>query len=227
MRDISIDRVMTTSPATLEPDATIEHALEVFKTQDLHHLPVVENGKLAGLVSSADLMKCYLLEGGAGAAKGASVRAIMAKTPVTLDADATLRDAALKLSVGGFHALPVVDQDGTLVGIITSSDLIEYLLLHLPAGDGSLQERSPGATTTTLKAEDVAAAIATANETLARGEESPLARAVLDLQERNRQMRHVCEAAELYVRSGRAEHEHSVLVKALSALREMGTPVQL
>ena len=218
---------MTANPATLEPDTTIEHALDILKSHDLHHLPVVENGKLAGLVSSADLMKCYLLEGGAGAAKGASVRAIMAKNPVSLDASATLRDAALKLSVGGFHALPVTEQDGTLVGIVTSSDLIEYLLLHLPTGDGSLQERSPGATTSTLKSEDLTAAISAASDTLARGEGNPLARAVLDLRERNRKMRHVCEAAELYVRSGRAEHEHSVLVKALSELRELGSPVQI
>ena len=114
-----------------------------------------------------------------------------------------------------------------MVGIVTSSDLIEHLLLHLPSGDGSLHERPESATPSNLKTEDLANAVTDARETLARGEENALARAVLDLQERNRHMRHVCEAAELYIRSGRAEHEHSVLIKALSALRERGTPLQL
>lgn len=218
---------MTTDPTTLASGATIEEALTLFESEDLHHLPVVDDGRLTGLISSADLMKCYLLEGGADAAKSASVRAIMAKNPVTLDSSATLRDAALKLSAGGFHALPVVEEDGTLVGIVTSSDLIEHLLLHLPSGDGSLHERPESTTPTNLKAEELAAAVTDASDTLARGEENPLARAVLELRERNRRMRHVCEAAELYVRSGRAEHEHSVLIKALSALRERGTPLQL
>ena len=218
---------MTTDPTTLPSDATIEEALTLFESEDLHHLPIVDDGRLTGLISSADLMKCYLLEGGADAAKSASVRAIMAKNPIKLDSSATLRDAALKLSAGGFHALPVVEEDGRLVGIVTSSDLIGHLLLHLPSGDGSLHERPDTATTTSLKDEDLAAAVTDASDMLARGEENRFARAVLDLRERNRRMRHVCEAAELYVRSGRAEHEHSVLIKALSALRKRGTPLQL
>ena len=88
---------MTTDPTTLSSDATIEEALTLFESEDLHHLPVVDDGRLTGLISSADLMKCYLLEGGADAAKSASVRAIMAKNPIKLDSSATLRDAALKL----------------------------------------------------------------------------------------------------------------------------------
>ena len=218
---------MTTDPTTLSSDATIEEALTLFESEDLHHLPIVDDGRLTGLISSADLMKCYLLEGGADAAQSASVRAIMAKNPIKLDSSATLRDAALKLSAGGFHALPVIEEDGRLVGIVTSSDLIEHLLLHLPSGDGSLHERPESTTPTNLKAEELAAAVTDASDMLARGEENRFARAVLDLRERNRRMRHVCEAAELYVRSGRAEHEHSVLIKALSALRKRGTPLQL
>ena len=106
---------MTTDPTTLASDATIEEALTLFESEDLHHLPVVDNGRLTGLISSADLMKCYLLEGGADAAKSASVRAIMAKNPIKLDSSATLRDAALKLSAGGFHCAPG-DRGGRHVG---------------------------------------------------------------------------------------------------------------
>ena len=47
---------------------------------------------------------------------------------VTVDKNARLRDAAEKLCMGGFHALPVVDRRRQLVGIVTSSDLIGELL---------------------------------------------------------------------------------------------------
>jgi CBS domain-containing protein len=51
---------------------------------------------------------------------------------VVIEREATLRDAAEKLCMGGFHALPVVDSRMRLVGIVTSSDLIGELLEHLP-----------------------------------------------------------------------------------------------
>ena len=111
----------------------------------------------------------------------------MHRNPVVINVDATLREAAEKLAVGEFHALPVIDEDAQLVGIVTTSDLLEYLLQHVPRGDGSILE-------------DVSE--------------------LQELAEDNRLLKAVCKAAELYVRSGHADREHSVLVKALSDLRE-------
>ena len=105
----------------------------------------------------------------------------MVKDPVTLETGSSLREATLKLSNGGFHALPVVDQDRTLIGIVTSSDLIEHLLHQLPTNDGSL--RVPAldtASSAAMSNDDANAAVAAAGEALARGEDNPLARAVLD-----------------------------------------------
>jgi acetoin utilization protein AcuB len=51
---------------------------------------------------------------------------------IVIDRKATLRQAAEKLSMGNFHALPVVNRKRELVGIVTSSDLIGELLKHLP-----------------------------------------------------------------------------------------------
>ena len=62
----------------------------------------------------------------------ATVGQIMETNVVVIEREATLRDAAEKLCMGGFHALPVVDRHKRLVGIVTSSDLIGELLEHLP-----------------------------------------------------------------------------------------------
>ena len=51
---------------------------------------------------------------------------------VVINKKATLRQAAEKLSMGNFHALPVVNRRRRLIGIVTSSDLIGELLNHLP-----------------------------------------------------------------------------------------------
>ena len=125
-----------------------------------------------------------------------------------IDARADLKAAARALSTGGFHALPVTESDGSVVGIVTSSDLIEHLLRQLPSNDGSLREPSNDADRGLMDAGQADKAIALAREILDKGDDDLLARAVLDLVSRNHHMRDVCLAAEHYIRSGLAEHEH-------------------
>jgi len=226
MRNTDINRIMTTNPTTLSPSDSIERAQSLLQSENLHHLPVVEEGKLVGLVSSADLLKCYLLEGGASAAGSTSVRAIMIANPVTLRAGSSLRDAAVKLASGGFHALPVIDTDRILIGIVTSSDLIGHLLRQLPVGDGSLRTAEARASVATapedpISGGELSEAVSAARMAVERGGGEPLARAILALDERVRRLQAVCKAAELYIRTGNAEREHSVLVTKLKELREL------
>jgi len=187
MRDTSIDRIMTTNPVVIGPGDSAAKARELLATSAIHHLPVVEGGKLVGIVSSADLLKLYVLDDEVALSTLATVSQIMELKLVVLSTTATLRDAAEKLMHGGFHALPVVDDDRKLVGIVTSVDLIDALLKALPVGDGSI-----------VKAPE---------------------HSLSDLMEDNRLMLQACNAAELYVRSGHAEHEHSVLIKCLADVR--------
>ena len=187
MRDTSIDRIMTINPVVIGPGDSAAKARELLETSAIHHLPVVENGRLVGIVSSADLLKLYVLDQEVALSALATVSQIMELKPVVLTTTATLRDAAEKLMSGGFHALPVVDDDRNLVGIVTSVDLIDALLKSLPVGDGSIVQAPE--------------------------------HSLSDLMEDNRLMLQACDAAELYIRSGHAEHEHSVLIKCLADLR--------
>jgi len=144
MRDISVLRVMTENPATVSPGSSADMVRQQLESGGLHHLPVVDDGRVVGIVSASDLMKLYLLDGSA-ALRAATVAQIMEKDPVVIDSTATMRQAAEMLAGGGFHALPVVDENHMLVGILTSSDLIVALLRSLPAGDGSIvQEPEEG-----------------------------------------------------------------------------------
>ena len=132
MRDIPIDRIMTPDPATVGPQDSAARARRLLDSNVIHHLPVVEGGRLVGMVSSSDLLKLYLLDDKLPIHERATVDQIMETNVVVIDREATLRDAAEKLCMGGFHALPVVDRRKRLVGIVTSSDLIGELLEHLP-----------------------------------------------------------------------------------------------
>ena len=132
MHDIAIDKVMTSDPATVSPQSSAAEARRLLESNVIHHLPVVEGDRLVGIVSSSDLLKLHLLDDTMALFTRATVDQIMESNLVVLNKGATLRQAADKLSMGNFHALPVVNRRRRLVGIVTSSDLIGELLKHLP-----------------------------------------------------------------------------------------------
>jgi len=131
MRDIPIDHVMTPDPATVSPQCSAAEARRLLDSNVINHLPVVEDGRLVGILSSSDFLKLHLLDGKLPIFADATVSQIMETKLVVLKKTSTLRDAAGKLSIGGFHALPVVDRKKRLVGMVTSSDLIGELVARL------------------------------------------------------------------------------------------------
>lgn len=212
---------MTIDPITVGPDESAVTAREILDRGDVHHLPVVDDGKLVGIVSSSDLLKFCLLDQRASSLDATTVRAIMVADPVVLHANDALHHAASTLSLGGFHACPVVDADQTLVGIVTSSDLIQHLSRQIERGDGSMRVRARPEFASTAEPSDaeITAITQTAHEaSKGDGAEARLAKLLLHFRDRNRQLQEACNAAQLYVRSGQGEREHSVLVKTLSKL---------
>lgn len=220
MRDVAIDRIMTTEPATVGPHEHISAAQRLFETTEIHHLPVVEDGKLVGIVSSSDLLKFHLLDGDPADVSGATVRNVMEADPVILNSGASLRDAAATLSVGGYHALPIVEGDGTLIGIVTTVDLVKHLLQHIGREDGSIREAPEAGDAAELSDGDLSQVLRRAEEAERDGADNDgFARALFTLRNRNRRLEGVRKAAELYMRSGHGEREHGVLVKSLADLQ--------
>ena len=145
MRNQSIDRVMTESPVTVASGDALSKVRNLFESTGVHHMPVVDNGQLVGILSASDFLKLHLLKRINESLDKVTVGQLMHPNPVVLRAGANLRDAAEKFATGEFHALPVISDDGTVAGIVTTSDLVQYLLQHVPRGDGSIQEDSNNA----------------------------------------------------------------------------------
>jgi len=223
MHNIPIDRIMTTQPATVGPDDSVSMAKRLLESDDVHHLPVVENGKVVGIFTSADLLKLYLLEGHGRDLPDADARVgeFMEPHPVVLESSATLRDAATVLSIGGYHAVPVVGPDRVLIGIVTTGDLVSHLMEQIPRGDGSIHADVEANSAADVSDADVADLLRDAEQAAEVGRDlSGSSRALLMLRDRNRLLQRACQAAELYMRSGHAEHEHSVLMKRLADLQQ-------
>jgi CBS domain-containing protein len=136
MKNLPLTRIMTRPLVTVAPDATLDVATSLMEQRKVHHLVVVEGDRMVGILSSADLLKVVLVvpsnAGHEPAATGLSlhfrVRDVMESRVAVLRENASTKEAALALSLGGFHALPVLALDGTPVGIVTSSDLMGLLV---------------------------------------------------------------------------------------------------
>jgi acetoin utilization protein AcuB len=92
---------------------------------------VVEGGKLLGIVTDRDLR---LAVAETVDSPGLTVASVMTPEPVTVSPDTTLKDAARIISRNKFNALPVVGSDGALLGMLTTTDILNGLVKAL---DGS------------------------------------------------------------------------------------------
>lgn len=216
MRNKPVERIMTTPPVVVVPSMSIAGARKLLARNSIHHLPVVEQGRLVGILSAADV---------AHAAPTASVADAMQAEPISVPAGATLREAAAILATGMFHSLPVITSDGVVVGIITTSDLITVLLQQLPSSTEGHDRPAPAATRFTDSDELVRVVSAAEGRRLRGDDPDSLAAAVLYLHERTRALESVLHAADLYMHSGQGGHEHSLLVRAISRANEAGRPV--
>jgi len=129
-----VSKVMTKNPTTIHEAAAVSELRKIFEDGDIHHVPVVSGDTLVGIVSWSDFLRVSF--GEFGNQDGRQLDTIldhtykptdlMTRNPVVIPATSTVRDAARLLSEGDFHALPVVEGE-TLVGIVTSTDLLKYL----------------------------------------------------------------------------------------------------
>lgn len=135
--DQPVIHIMSDEPVTITTEHKLSDARKLFAKDKIHHLPVVDDGKLVGIISSNDLVKLSLMYDSDDESANEyldrqyPIESVMHKHPVSVGVEATVREAAGLLSVGGFHALPVVGYDRTLKGIVTSTDMINLLITKL------------------------------------------------------------------------------------------------
>ncbi len=123
MMNESLHTIMTANVVTLKPNNTLGDAREIFMTKRIHHIPIVEDKKLVGLVTSWDIFKLGL---SAVAYQDMRVSEVMTTHLATLEPDQHIGAAAEVLMEHLFHAVPIVNDKHELVGIVTTYDVLNY-----------------------------------------------------------------------------------------------------
>ena len=132
---MTVGYFMTRKVITISPDTSFHDALKLMKDKKIRRLPVVENDKLVGIVTEKDLLYAspsmattldiwelhYLLS-------KLKVKEIMTKEVITVREDDSIVKAALEMAENKVGALPVLNEAGNLVGIITETDIFKIFI---------------------------------------------------------------------------------------------------
>jgi acetoin utilization protein AcuB len=158
---------MTKNPITVDSETLVLDAQKIMKENNIRRLPIVDKGKLVGIITKHDLLEAApspatslsIHELNSLLAK-MKVKEIMKKNPVTVSPDTTFEEAlriGQEKKVGSF---PVIDK-GKLVGIATESDIVRFLIRAL-----GVREEGSGITIEGLsgKIEDLGKIISIVNQ---------------------------------------------------------------
>lgn len=134
-RNEPVSQIMSTILVTVHLNNKLSDVHALLRKHKIHHVPVVNGTQFVGLLTASDLLRLSwgdpyshdpreidtLLD-------TQQIREAMQEDVKTILPTATIREAAQALADGSFHCLPVVEADGELVGLVTSTDLIRYLI---------------------------------------------------------------------------------------------------
>ncbi|MFC1513280.1 CBS and ACT domain-containing protein [Thermodesulfobacteriota bacterium] len=148
---------------TVTEDASLMRVTRIMKENNIRRLPIVAEGKLMGIITDRDVKD-------ASPSKAASmdihelhrmmseikVTEVMTPTPMTLSGNDSLEKAALIMLESKISGLPVADQNGHLIGLVSETDVLRAFIHSTGIKDGALQfvlnlDDAPGAVTKLIK----------------------------------------------------------------------------
>ncbi len=118
-----LNELVRRKPITISGEATIYDVVKIMAEQNIGFLVVVENGRMIGVLSERDVVRSLAERGNLSV----KVSDICKRDIITLQADATLEEAAEKMGKHGIRHIVVVNKSGELIGVVSVRDLIQEL----------------------------------------------------------------------------------------------------
>ncbi len=148
LRARRVAEIMQTEVATLARGDHVDLADDIMRLGHVRHMPVVEGVRLVGIVSARDILAASLTRAlefdpahRRAFLRSVDVAEVMSSEVVSIEPDATLGEAAELLLAHRIGCLPVAKPDGTLLGIVTETDLLRAAY----GGEGGVGEGAVGA----------------------------------------------------------------------------------
>lgn len=129
-----VSRIMTKDVYTVNESDKLQDVATIIRKNKIRHIPVISGNAVIGIISRTDLNRLTFgafFENQEGADESVldmlSISQVMTSNPRTINSNDTIRDVAEIFAKEEYHALPVVDE-GELQGIVTTTDVIAYML---------------------------------------------------------------------------------------------------
>lgn len=136
--------IMRSPAVTVTADTTLEDAYRTMREKRIRHLLVLEEGRLAGVITDRDLRLATSALVPSPFARGSQVSGVMSRQPLTADPSDPVEDAARVMREQKIGCLPVLES-GRLIGIVTGLDLLDALIrmTGVDKPSGRLEVRLP------------------------------------------------------------------------------------
>jgi CBS domain-containing protein len=126
----SVARLHPTPPRQAGPSATVAEAVAMMRQEQVGCLLVSEGERVVGIFTERDLMRRVLA---AGKPLSTSLADCMTPNPVVVHPKEPIGVAVQRMEEGGYRHLPVVDEKGRPVGVLSVKRIVHYLVEHFPA----------------------------------------------------------------------------------------------
>ncbi len=117
----SISEVMSANPCSVEADKPVAYAAQMMKQEDVGLAPIVEGDRLVGALTDRDIVTRVVAVG--KDPQSVTVREVGSTDLVTIDPQQDLDEALRLMATNQIRRLPVVEEDGRLVGIVAQADV--------------------------------------------------------------------------------------------------------
>jgi CBS domain-containing protein len=125
----SVSRLTPTAPWQVQPQQTVAEAVDVMRQQRVGCVLVCSDHRLVGILTERDLMRRVLA---AGKPLTLPVNDCMTPNPVAVHSKDPIGTAVRRMDEGGYRHLPVVDESGRPVGVLSAKRIVHYLVEHFP-----------------------------------------------------------------------------------------------
>lgn len=122
----TVQTIMQTDVIWIKPDETIDYAFSIMRDCGIRHLPVVDQGRLVGLISEGDILLRSMLEYNQVIAPPMPVSEVMTQELITCAPTDRTAEVAETMLTCKLDCVPVV-KDDHILGIITTSDFVEAI----------------------------------------------------------------------------------------------------
>ncbi len=124
----TVEQTGLKDPLIVAPDVSIRDVFELLKTKKAGGLLVCEGDTLTGIFTERDALRLMAKQ----ADLDRPISEVMTKSPATLAAGSSVAEAIKMMSGGGYRTLPIIDEAGKPLGVMSVKSLIHYIVQHFP-----------------------------------------------------------------------------------------------